>query len=52
MGGGIEIAFVNNRMALKTETLINVVNNTHPLTEVMKHRIKKRKNDNWRSKGN
>lgn len=36
----IEMAFVNNRAALTTETLINVINNTHPLKEVMKHKIK------------
>ncbi len=36
----IETAFVNNRATLTTESLINVINNTHPLKEVMKHKIK------------
>ncbi len=36
----IEIAFVNNRATLTTESMINVINNTHPLKEVMKHKIK------------
>jgi len=36
----IEIAFVNNCAALTTESLIKVIDNTHPLKEVMKHKIK------------
>ncbi len=36
----IEIAFVNNRTALTTESLIDVIGSTHPLKEIMKHKIK------------
>lgn len=36
----IETAFVNNRSTLITETLIEIIINTHPLKEVMKHKIK------------
>jgi ATP-dependent 26S proteasome regulatory subunit len=36
----IETAFVNNRSTLTTETLIEIIINTHPLKEVMKHKIK------------
>ncbi len=36
----IETAFVQNRSALTTEKLLDVVQNTHPLKEVMKHKIK------------
>ncbi|MDP1614353.1 MAG: AAA family ATPase [Methylococcales bacterium] len=36
----IEVAFVDNRAALTTERLINVINNTFPLKEVMKHKVK------------
>ncbi len=35
----IENAFVNNRAILTTELLINIINNTHPLKEVMEHKI-------------
>lgn len=36
----IEMAFVQNRSVLTTEKLLDVVQNTHPLKEVMKHKIK------------
>lgn len=36
----IEIAFVDNRATLTTAKLIDVINNTHPLKEIMKHKIK------------
>jgi SpoVK/Ycf46/Vps4 family AAA+-type ATPase len=36
----IEITFVNNRAALTTESLIDVIGSTHPLKEIMKHKIK------------
>ncbi|MDD5754811.1 MAG: AAA family ATPase, partial [Methylococcales bacterium] len=36
----IEMAFVNNRVAPTTESLIDIISNTHPLKEVMKHKIK------------
>jgi ATP-dependent 26S proteasome regulatory subunit len=35
----IETAFVNNRSTLTTETLIEIIINTHPLKEVMKDKI-------------
>lgn len=35
----IETAFVNNRSMLTTETLIEIIINTHPLKEVMKDKI-------------
>jgi hypothetical protein len=31
---------VDNRATLTTESLINVIGSTHPLKEVMKHKIK------------
>jgi SpoVK/Ycf46/Vps4 family AAA+-type ATPase len=36
----IEMAFVNNRAPLTTDKLVDVIQNTHPLKEVMKHKIK------------
>lgn len=35
----IEVAFVNNRTALTTDGLLNVIDNTHPLKEVMKDKV-------------
>ncbi|NOQ36689.1 MAG: AAA family ATPase [Methylococcaceae bacterium] len=36
----IEIAFINNRATLTTESLINIIDNTHPLKVVMKDKVK------------
>ncbi len=36
----IEVAFINNRASLTTESLINVIDNTHPLKVVMKDKVK------------
>ncbi len=36
----IEVAFINNRATLTTESLMNVINNTHPLKVVMKDKVK------------
>ncbi|MDP2902388.1 MAG: AAA family ATPase [Methylovulum sp.] len=36
----IEVAFVDNRTALSTERLLDVISNTFPLKEVMKHKVK------------
>jgi len=35
----IEVAFVNNCTALTTDGLLNVIDNTHPLKEVMKDKV-------------
>jgi SpoVK/Ycf46/Vps4 family AAA+-type ATPase len=35
----IEVAFVNNRTALTTDGLLNVIDNTHSLKEVMKDKV-------------
>ena len=40
----IERAFVDNRAALTTERLLNVVTATHPLREVMKDKVQEYKN--------
>ncbi len=40
----IEVAFVNNRAALTTDELLNVIANTHPLKTVMKDKIKEYEN--------
>lgn len=36
----IEVAFVNNRSAVSTSHLLTVIENTHPLKEVMKTKVK------------
>ena len=36
----IEVAFVDHRTALSTERLLDVISNTFPLKEVMKHKVK------------